>query len=300
MVIAALVLGAVTGVGLLLIVLGLVPGQPRLSSVISRLDGSDRPAQNVLLADESLGLTQKIGVWASNRRFPTAAFRLSASDADLDLVGKSRTTLMGEKVVAAGAGLFWPPAAGLACTALGFGVPFAPPFIVGVLAAVGLWFAPDLQARSAANRSRAEFARAVSTYLELLAIERAAGAGASQAASGAAEVARSWPFVRIAQALQRARWEGRSAWESLDELGKVTQVPELEEVAEILTQAGAHGSAVHEQLQGKARSMREVQLGVEVQNARAATARMWAIVPLTAGVYFAMLAYPAVASMLNP
>lgn len=298
MVVAALVLGAVTGVGLLLIVLGLVPGQPRLSSVIARLDGSDRPAQNTLLADETLGLTQKIGVWASHRRFPTAAFRLSASDADLDLVGKSRTTLMGEKVVAAGAGLFWPPVAGLACTALGFSIPIAPPFIVGVLAAVGLWFAPDLQTRSAATSSRAEFARAVSTYLELLAIERAAGAGASQAATGAAEVARSWPFVRIAQALQRARWEGRSAWESLDELGKTTQVPELEEVAEILTQAGAHGSAVHEQLQGKARSMREVQLGVEVQNARAATARMWAIVPLTAGVYFMMLAFPAIASLL--
>jgi hypothetical protein len=300
MLVAALVLGAVTGVGLLFIVLGLAPGQPRLSSAISRLDGSDKPVQTPLLADETLGLTQKIGVWASNRRFPTVAFRLRVSDADLDLIGKSRTTLMGEKVVAAAAGLFWPPVAGMACSLLGMSVPFAPPFFVGILAGVGLWFAPDLQARSAAARSRAEFGRAVSTYLELLAIERAAGAGASQAASGAAEVAFSWPFERIAQALQRARWDGRPAWEALDELGEITQVPELGEVSEILTQAGAHGSSVHEQLQGKARSMREVQLATEVQNARAATARMWAIVPLTAGVYFVMLAFPAVSSLIAP
>jgi pilus assembly protein TadC len=300
MLIAALVLGAVTGVGLLLIVLGVAPGQPRLTSAIARIDGSDRPVETALLSDETVGLTQKIGTWASNRRFPTFAFRLQASDADLDLIAKSRTTLMGEKVVAAGAGLFWPPVAGMACSLLGLSVPFAPPFVVGVLAAIGLWFVPDLQARAAAGRSRAEFARAVSTYLELLAIERSAGAGASQAASGAAEVAFSWPFERIAQALQRARWEGRPAWESLRELGQATEVPELEEVAEILTQAGSHGSAVHEQLQGKARSMREVQLATEVQNARAATARMWAIVPLTAGVYFMMLAFPAVASLLNP
>lgn len=293
MVLAALLLGAVTGAGFLLIIIGLAPGQPRLTSALARLDGADQPVRSTVLADESFGLTQKVGAWASRRRLPGTTLRLRATDADLDLVAKSRTTLNGEKVIAAAAGFFWPPVASMAASLFGFSVPFAPPFAVGVLAGVALWFVPDVQTRAAAGRARADFARAVSTYLELLAIERAAGAGASQAAIGAAEVARSWPFVRIAQALQRARWDGRPAWSALEDLGRDTEVHELRDVAEIMGQAGAHGSAVHEQLQGKARSMREAQLAVEVQNARAATARMWAIVPLTAAVYFAMLAFPA-------
>jgi Flp pilus assembly protein TadB len=296
---AALIVGAITGLGLLFVVRGIVPGQPQLKAALSRLDGGDQPTTAAVLDTETFGFTQRVGVWTSHRRLPTLALHLRPTDADLDLVGKSRTTLMGEKTILAVAGLVLPPMAGLFANTISLPLPIAPPFIVGIVCAVGLWFVPDLQIKSLAKSARTEFARAVSTYLELLAIERAAGAGASQSAFGAAQVARSWPFRRISQSLQRARWEGKPAWTALEELGEAVKVPELLDVAEIIGQAGAHGSAVHEQLQGRARTMREAQLATEVQLAHAATTRMWAIVPLTAFVYFALLIFPAGISLLT-
>jgi hypothetical protein len=296
----ALVLGAGAGLGLLLAVRELVPSQPRLGATIARLAGLDKPADVELRKGEVFGKYQKAGSWVG-RHLPNALSALGRpSDADLDLINKSRTALLGEKALSAVAGLFLPLVAAVLGRLLGLGVPVAPPLIASVACAVGTWFLPDVSVRQAAATARAEFSRAAAIYLELLAIERNSASGTAQSAMGAAQVAHSWPFQRITEALERARMDGTSAWTALRDLGTELGVPELVDIAGILEQAGTRGSAVFEQLQGKAKSLREVQLAVVVQRARAATGHMWYVVPFTGVIYFVMLTYPMAVTLLFP
>lgn len=287
----ALALGAICGLGTFVVVREFVPGRPGLQAALDRLSGDDR-RPDTLPDDEDTDLTQRVGAWA-RRTLPVSVVSTAGpSPADLDLIGKSRSTHDGEKALGAVIALVAVPTLGVGAGLLGIGLPFSMPVGLGVLLAVGAWFLPDLDARSKAKRARQTFVRAVSTYLELLAIERISGAGATQSAFAAAAVARSWPFRRVSESLERGRWDGKPPWIALRELGREVGVTELGDVADIMEQAGTEGSAVHDQLQSRAAAMRDAQLDVEQQLAHDATVRMTIPGTLTVLVYFVMLIFP--------
>lgn len=299
----AVAAGAVGGLGLLLIVREFVPSLPRLRSALDRLSGDDQIGPVVVSDDEEVTRTQHytqvFGAWAQ-RRLPSSVLRpLGPTAADLDLIGKTATEHYGEKALGAVIALVAVPFLGLSAGLLNLGLPVSVPFGASLVFALGAWYLPDLDARSKSRRARQEFARAVSTYLELIAIERISGAGATQATFAAAEVARSWPFRRIAEALERGRWEGRPPWTSLRDLGAEVGVDSLGEVASIIELAGTQGSAIHDQLQSKASAMRDAQLDVEQQIAHDATVRMTVPGTLTVFVYFLMLIYPIGVTMFQ-
>lgn len=295
--------GVLGGLGLLLVIRELVPSLPRLGSALDRLSGEDQVGPVVLSDDGDLTrvqrYTQVFGAWAQ-RRMPASVLRpLAPTAADLDLIGKTATEHYGEKALGAVIALVAVPFLGLCAGVAGLGLPVSVPFGASLVFALAAWFLPDLDARSRSRRARQEFARAVSTYLELIAIERISGAGATQATFAAAEVARSWPFRRIAEALERGRWEGRPPWASLRELGTELGVDELGEVASIVELAGTQGSSIHDQLQSKAAAMRDSQLDIEQQIAHDASVRMTVPGTLTVFVYFLMLIYPIGVTMFQ-
>ena len=74
-----------------------------------------------------------------------------------------------------------------------------------------MFFLPDYNARDDAKKARAEFARALGAYIDLVALERNNGSGARQAMEAAAEVGDSWVFRRLAEELARSRWSGLTA-----------------------------------------------------------------------------------------
>jgi hypothetical protein len=295
----AVITGAIVGLGVLLVVRELMPAKPQLKAALDRLSGDDKPAPLSLLKGEEIGMTQKAGAWTARNLPSLSAAKFGPSDADLDLIGKSRTTHLGEKALAAVAGLVIIPLLGLFASVVGLPVSVAPPVAGGLAIGIALFFAPDLDAKTKAKKARQDFTRAVSVYLELLAIERTSGAGASQSAIGAAQVAHSWPFQRITETLQKAQWDGKAAWTALHDLGVEIDVPALLDVADILAQAGTQGAAVHEQLQGRAKALRESQLAVEEEIQHQNSVRMYAMVPLTAIVYFLMLIFPMGVTMFT-
>ncbi len=288
--------GAVCGVGLFVVIREFLPGRPRLASALTRLSANGQSPPDPVLAHGLVGI---IGVRA--RRFvPVSVLRRAGpADSDLELIGKSATRHAGEKALAALTALIAVPAVTVCAVALGVSVDVPIPAGVCLMLALAAWFAPDLAAKASARRARQTFARAVSTYLELLAIERISGAGATQATFGAATVARSWPFRRIHEALERGRWEGVPPWQALRMLATDLDVPELRDAADILELAGTAGSAIHEQLQSRAAAMRDAQLDVEQQLAHDATVRMAIPGTLTVLVYFLMLIYPMLSQMLR-
>ena len=289
----ALVCGGICGLGVFLVARKFVPGRPSLQGALDRLGGTDRPPAPVDLPDgDAAGLLHRAGGLAQ-RFVPLVALRWAGpTDADLDLIGKRRTAHFGEKALSALVVLVGVPALTMAAAVLGIGLPFAVPAAGSLALAGAAWFAPDLAAKSAAKRARQMFARAVATYLELLAIERISGAGATQATFAAATVGDSWPFLRITEALERGRWDGKAPWVALRGLGTDIAVPELHDVADIMELAGKEGSAVHDQLQSRAAALRDAQLDVEQQIAHDATVRMTIPGTMTVLVYFVMLIFP--------
>jgi hypothetical protein len=289
----ALVCGAICGLGAFLVAREFIPGRPGLQGALDRLGGVDRPPAPIEMPDgAAVGMLHRAGGLAQ-RYLPLAVLRqLGPSDADLDLIGKSPTTHFGEKTLSALVVLVAVPTLTMGAAVAGIGLPFAVSVGGSLLLAAAAWFAPDLSARSAAKQARQMFARAVATYLELLAIERISGAGATQATFAAATVGDSWPFLRISEALERGRWDGKAPWVALRALGTDVAIPELHDVADIMELAGKEGSAVHDQLQSRAAALRDAQLDVEQQIAHDATVRMTIPGTMTVLVYFVMLIFP--------
>lgn len=286
-----LILGATIGAGVWLVLRELLPTQPALNSALDRLSGADQP-RNPALEVHDGSISDRLGVVVSRRVSLPRIKGITPSPADLELIGKAPHTLLGEKVLVALIGLIALPACGVLFSALGLQLPLIVPAFGTLLLATVFWFLPDLEATSKAQAARAEFTRAVGAYLELLAIERMSGAGAIQATEGAATVGGSWPFQRISQTLQLARFAGVTPWAALDQLGDSLEVPALHDVADIMRLAGAEGAAVVEQLRGRARSLRGAQISLDRAAANDDSTRMTIPATLTVGVFLLAMVIP--------
>lgn len=132
--------------GVACLVWWLSPAQPDLGDVVARLapSGSRTAAGSRPAGD----LTDRVGWWTI-RRLPTE--RIRVPEADLAILGLSRATFYGQKVLnvaiatAAAPVLSW-----LASTALH--IPLAVPVVVTAAAAVGVWFCPMRRSRRRPRR----------------------------------------------------------------------------------------------------------------------------------------------------
>lgn len=282
--------GALVGSGVFLFVRHLVPAEPDFAKVAARISGTDVTRVEVPTDADPYA---RIGGFLQRRLTTAQLARILPSHADLDLVGKTSTQVLGTQIVSALIALVLLPFAGL-FSMLGVAIPMAPAAGVTLLLAALAFFAPGLEVRSAAKSARADFSRAVVAYLELIAIERISGSGATQAIDGAARVAKSWPYLRITEALDNARWAGESPWNGLEKLAEELQVRELRDVADIMRMAGSQDAAVYVQLRARARSLRSSQLTREQERAAEDSTRMTIPVTATAFVFVGMLLFPMI------
>ena len=141
--------------------------------------------------------------------------------------------------------------------------------------------------------ARVQMRRTVCVYLELVALERAADAGAVEALERAAAIGDGPGFGHIRDALLRARLEGRTPWQQLSELALELDVPELGDVADIMRLSGEDGAAVLPTLRARAASLRTWLLQSEVTAANEASERMSIPVALLGVAFMALLGFPA-------
>ena len=280
--------GAICGTGIVLILLALFPTEPHLSSAITRLygpgPGPDQPGGSGAVS--RLGRTLARRAWFSER--------VRAPRRDLELIGKPVSEFFGEKAVLAGLGLVFPFLMTTLMTAAGMSLPLALPAIAGPAMAALLWWLPDVDAARRAAESRREFDKAVSSYIDLVAMERRGGTGAAQALEVAAQGGSTWAFVRIRQTLERARWSHTSAWQALAELAEQVDSPPLHDLADIMALSGEDGVGSYETLRARSRSIRNAELTAEQTRAHQANEQMVIPVSALALVFVAMLGAPAV------
>jgi hypothetical protein len=298
-VIVLALVGALVGIGVTLVLAGLRPPAPSLRAAVLHLTTVESagplpgagPAGSALHAAAgraSLHVVAALGLDRIGGRADPARAR-----ADLALTGTSPGRLAGEKVGYGLLGLLFPSLMTAILTVAGLALPLALPAAAGLALGIGLSVVPDVDLRRRAARARGQMRRTVCAYLELVALERAADAGAVESLERAASIGQGPGFDHIRDALLRARLEGRTPWTQLTELAEELQVPELGDVADIMRLSGEDGAAVLPTLRARAASLRTSLLQADVAAANEASERMSIPVALLGIAFMALLGFPA-------
>jgi Flp pilus assembly protein TadB len=268
--------GAVAGLGTYLAASQVVPARPRLEAALGRMASAgaqDPPA------------TRR---GAIARYLRTAAPWLPVPESDLELLGMDRERWMTSKVACGMVGLGAIPVLAAALALTGHRLPWTAPAIASIALGLGLFFAPDLVVRMNAAEKRTDFRHALTSYVDLVALERGGGAGPTEALEAAAQIGGGWAFARISAALAGARKAGRPPWDGLADLALATGVSELADLAEIAEVAGEEGARILQTLSARAESMRREALAA--MRAKAGSRSTTMVVPIALlGVGFLLL-----------
>jgi len=298
----AVLAGATAGLGLTVTVRELLPAQPQLAAALDRLAPARvSPTQPVAqepagAAASTGGLEARVGR-AVQRHLPGASL-VHIPTVELTLLRLPVARYLGQKVLLGLIGLLFPTLFTVTALAAGSSLPVAVPTLGGLALGALLFLLPDLEVRRKATAAREEFARATSAYIDLTALERAAGAGATQALEQAATVGDSWVFIRLREELIRARLSGTPPWDGLHELATELALPELSDLADIMRLSGEEGAAVADTLRARSRGLRTALLTKEQTRANEDSERMVIPVALLGLIFLVILGAPAIVRIL--
>lgn len=293
---ALMLLGVGTGLGLWALVVWLIPPRPPLAALISRLNTTPAPPP-ILTTDK--------GGWALQFGSPfTGLLRAvglpgRAVSQDLAIAERSPETHLAEKAALALTGLLLPATVGVLLTLGGRPLPWPVPLGSSLALAVAGFLLPDMTVRAEAERRRDAFRHALGAYLNLIHVLLAGGAGVDGALTDAAGIGHGWSFQQLRRALNTARLTRTSPWTTLGQLGEELQISELTELAAAVSLAGTEGAKVRASLAAKAAAMRQ-RSGAEAEGkANAATERMALPGILMAFGFIIFIFYPALTQITN-
>jgi Flp pilus assembly protein TadB len=274
--------GTLVGLGIFVAVSQLVPGGPRLDVALARIHaaGTQDPQEHAFRA--------------AGQRLSAMAPWLPVPAADLALLGKDREQFVVSKVVCGLIGLALIPVMSVGVVLTGHQLPWTAPAAASLLLGVLLFFAPDLVTRVNAAEKRTDFRHALTSYLDLVALERGAGAGPTEALEVAAQIGGGWAFARIDAALTAARKSSRPPWEGLASLAAQTGVTELADLAEIAEVAGHEGARILQTLAARAESMRNEALAATRAKAGSRSTTMVVPIALLGIGFLLLLIFPIV------
>ncbi|MEU8284138.1 type II secretion system F family protein [Micromonospora sp. NPDC048905] len=235
---AMVLAGAMAGSGVFLLVVQLIPAPPALGPALRRLHplsaASDTPA----------------GISWLRRRF-------TVPYADLRLLDRSTDQYFLTLGLSALFCLVLPALITVAVAVLSLPISVFIPVGATIVAALAGAVLAHREVVSKAAVARAEFTRAMCTYLDLAAHQVLGGHGPVESLERAASVCHGWVFARIREALLSAQLQLRPPWDELKVLSRDIEVIELGDLADIMRTAGSEGANVHQTLRARADSMRD-------------------------------------------
>jgi hypothetical protein len=239
-----IVAGVLVGLGIFVAVRELAPAPARLDAALARLDSAPPPGRGRSVSQRFARSISAELPW------------LPVPSADLALLGQDRDAWIASKIICGLIGLAVPAGLTELVVFSGSGVSWQVPTIASLACGAALFFAPDLVTRVNAAERRSDFRHALTSYLDLVALERGAGAGPTEALESAARIGGGWAFQRISAALDAARRAGDAPWTALARLARETGVSELADLADIAEVAGHEGAKILDTLAARAASMR--------------------------------------------
>jgi tight adherence protein C len=291
-VVLMLLAGAGIGLGIILVVRSLTPARPDLGGALARIGGvsqaGDGPSATAGGVLEPLARAVGIGHLIT-----------SSVATDLRLIGRTNGSHVVRCLTAAIESALLVPALLVVLALAGISVPFELP--AALLLALGLGGAvlPNVVLASEARTRRRSFNHALSAFLDLVAVNLAAGRGVEGALDTAAGAGRGWAFGEIRQALYRAKIMGDTPWNGLDHLGLELGIGDLRELAASVSLAGDNGAKVRTSLAAKAQALRVKGLADVEAAAQSASERMSLPVILLLFGFVLFIGYPAISRVLE-
>ena len=281
------VAGALLGGGLLLIVRGVLGSTVPLASLVVELH---RPRHGSIgtrpRADE---LVERLAGRASPAR-----------DADLAVCERTVTKFAQDRLAWSAIGA----APGLALIVLDVAAASsiltpATRILLAVGGAVGGWFYARIDLSSDAERARRKFRHALASYLELVTILMAGGAGAETAMFDAVAAGSGGTFRHLRSALTAAQARREPPWRALGQAGERLGIGELIELEASMTLAGG-GAMVRDSLTAKAVGIRSKDLAALESEAQAKSETMVLPVVLMFAGFLVLIGSPALAALSGP
>jgi tight adherence protein C len=295
------VVGAVTGLGIFLLVIALMPRRVSLARQVAALDlGADGRAKPVSRAPEGREsqLSRKLGSVLA-RFCAEQGWEFPSLRANLSLAGKSFESFLATKLLLGVFGLLLAPLMLTVLTVFGFNVPVFVPVWAGLLFAAIFFFLPDIELKQKVDKRRRDFRHAIGAFLDLVAMNLSGGRGVPEALMSASEIGTGWAMWRIRDALVNARITGQTPWQALGALGEEVRVDELRDLAAALSLVAEDGAKVRESLSTRAVSLRRRELAELQGQAAERSQSMLVAQMLLAAAFLVFLVYPAVRTLLG-
>ncbi|MCU1398984.1 MAG: secretion system protein [Acidimicrobiales bacterium] len=286
--------GPAAGAGLFLLIRGLTPVPVSLELSLRRLQRTGTSVEETR-TQSSLGDSRR-----ASRLSVQLSRRLgSRVEGDLAVMGRSADAFAIEKLTTATslAGVVVALTTVLALS--NAAMPIGLTLVLLVAALAGGFVTPDLTLRTHAARRRDAFRHALSSYLDLVNVLLAGGAGIETSLEAGAQAGDGWAFEQLRNSLVRARSLRQSPWACFTELGERIGVQELSEIAASVQLAGEQGARVKLSLAAKASALRAHQMARIEADAQAATERMGVPTVLMFIGFIVLLGYPAMQQIVT-
>ncbi|MGF7234060.1 MAG: hypothetical protein ACQSGP_03735 [Frankia sp.] len=282
--------GAGAAAGLLLLIGALRPRRPDLSALSAPVAPADPDPGG------GGGWELRLGGWLTPRIIRPGNRIIRPPVDDLRVVGRPVELWLAQKIVLGLLGLAAPALLAVMAAVAGVAFPPVVPAFAAVGLAVVLFLLPDWTVRAAASEARAEFRRAVAIYIGWVAMARAATGGPAESLERAATVGHGWALTIINRALIRARYGSATPWQALAELGRTYGVPDLDDLAAIVSTAGA-GASIYDSLTSKQQALMAADLSADKARANERSERMDFPVVVLLLSFVILLGYPLIANL---
>jgi tight adherence protein C len=278
----AVLLGAVTGIGLTGVAYGLRPRRQTLAQALIAVRRPPLPPSSPRAVRYRILASPLARLGLPSRRIRE----------DLAMLDRDTSAFLAEQAAATILGVITVP-----LLAYGWGLGGTAPLWLGLLGgALGYRWA-QARTRARAARRREELRHTLSAMLDLVTISLAGGAGVEQALDDASSICAGWAADRLRGALRTARLTRTRPWIAFGQLGEQAAVPELVELATAMGLAGTEGARIRRSLAARAAGMRAHATADMESAARSAAVRMSLPVMLLALGYGMFLLYPALAAI---
>lgn len=297
--------GAVSGAGVVMLILLLVPPAVQPAAALAELDtrrDERRLRQDVRrLSPREAALPE----WMDTLGLRGAALlrrsgiEISSVTADLSVMGRSLERHLAVSILA-GAGAFGIPVVGVALLQIiGARFEWSVPVLVSLLLGVAAALLPTLRLRSQAAAARRDFRHVVGSFLDLVSMSLSAGRGVPEALDSASRLCNDPAMVRIRDALDIARLRGETPWAALGQLGTQLRIDELRDLSAALALVAEDGAKIRESLGARATSMRRKDLAEAEGKAGENSESMLVAQLVIAMGFIIFLVYPALAGIMG-
>ena len=296
--------GALSGAGVLMLVLILAPPAIQPAAALAELD-SQRDERRLRQEARRLNPRERaLPDWLDALGYRAAALLrrtgidLGALNSDLSVLGRSLERHLVASLLLGLLGFGAP----LLITALGAlaGRPMGSlPLLACLVLGAAMAALPTARLRSRAAQARRDFRHVVGSFLDLVSMSLGAGRGVPEALDAASTLSDDPAMARIRDALAAARLRGETPWAAMGRLGETLRIDELRDLSAALALVAEDGAKIRESLSARATSMRRRELADAEGRAGENSESMLVAQLVIAIGFIVFLVYPALSGIMG-